>query len=109
MAGYKILGQEVADSSGIEVYKVPDGMEAVISTLTVSNDTEQTNTFTIYFVKAGDEVPARKNKMHSEVPIPPNEVYAATIGITLAAGDFVWAVSDDEVIVHCYGREERLK
>ena len=86
---YKVLGQAApADTSNANLYTVPAATSAVISTLHVANLTGDDETFSV-FIRVGGAAAADDNAWAKDVPIVANSVFAATTGITLAAGDII--------------------
>ena len=92
---YKILGQ-VTDASGeTELYTVPSGKSAVISSIIVCNRRPEARIFTISIspdVTAGTDP---KDYIYYEVTLAGNDTFIATVGITLAAQNVVRVSSDD--------------
>lgn len=76
-----------------DVYTVPAGSSAVVSTLIVNNLSTAATTFRVAVVPSGQTI-ANKNLTLFDAPIGANSSEALTLGITLAAGDKVQIASD---------------
>jgi hypothetical protein len=86
---YKVLGQAApADTSNADLYTVPAATQAVISTLSVTNDTGTAATARI-FIRVGGAAAALTNALVYDTSFAPNSTTALTFGITLAATDVV--------------------
>ena len=87
---YKILGQAaLADTVDTTVYTVPEATQAVVSTVSVCNHSASAMLFKIAFRPSADGTTTQKHYFVSNVSLDPYEVFTATIGATLAAGDKV--------------------
>ena len=85
----KILGQAALPSTVLtDVYTVPALSQAVISTIVVTNRSAIPSSFRVSVV-VGGAVDDPKQYIYYDVYIPSYETFAATIGITLNAGDVV--------------------
>lgn len=84
----KILGQ-VAPSAAVEtdLYIVPGATKAVTSTLVFTNRGTVANTVRVAVRPAADGSTLGKHYIYYDLPIPPNDTFAATIGLTLGAAD----------------------
>lgn len=91
----KILGQTApaATTYTTALYFVPSGKETVTSTLSVANRAATADTFRIRIAQANA---AADNKQYVayDVAIAANSVITFTLGMTLAAGDYVYAGSN---------------
>jgi hypothetical protein len=86
---YKVLGQSApANTSNADLYTVGAGKSAVISTLTVTNDTATAATGRI-FVRVGGAAASLTNALVYDVSFAANSVTGFTFGITLAATDVI--------------------
>jgi hypothetical protein len=86
---YKVLGQGApANTSNADLYTVPAGKQAVISTLQVANVTADEVTFTIY-VRIAGAAAANSNAIAKDVSVLGNSMLAITTGMTLGATDKV--------------------
>lgn len=103
---YRILGQRVpAAATWEDAYVVPEGVDAVVSSLTVSNDSALTTDFSIAVVPSGESV-GQVNLIYSEIPIPHPETFIATVGITMTEGDRVMVRSTaGDVAFSVFGSE----
>ena len=82
-----ILGQ--FGSSGNDIvtfYTVPAATTAAVSTIVVSNTSSSADTFRIAIAVNGaaDNI---KQYIYRQIPIPGNNTFACTFGITMGAGD----------------------
>lgn len=86
---YKVLGQSSpADTNNANLYTVPSLTQAVISTVSVTNDTASAATFRIYIRIAGAAA-AAVNTLYYDTLLGPNSTVMITSGITLGAGDII--------------------
>ena len=86
---YKILGQSKPSATTLtDAYTVPASTEAVISTITVCNQSATATSFRISVAPAGAGDTASQY-IYYDVPISGNDTFAATLGISLAATDVV--------------------
>lgn len=84
---YKVLGQVApTDTNNADLYTVPASTQAVVSTISVTNDTATQATFRIYVRVAGAAASAT-NTLFFDTPLPGNSAAFFTVGITLGAGD----------------------
>ena len=89
MQTYKILGQSAPlATTSTDAYTVPAATSAVVSTVTVCNQSATATTFRLSCSVAG-AVLAAKQYLCYDAPILGNETKALTIGATLAATDVV--------------------
>lgn len=85
----KVLGQIVPGAATLTtLYTVPAATTAVISTITVSNNSAVATSFRIAVRPAGAAIDP-KHYLYYDVAINGNDTFAATLGITLAATDVV--------------------
>lgn len=84
---YLVLGQ-VAPLATTEtlLYTVPGATSAVISSVTVTNRGATTTTFRVSISVAGAAT-TNKDYLYYDVPIPANDTFIATVGLTMAATD----------------------
>ena len=86
---YKILGQAApANTDDADLYTVPALTQAVISSLSVTNDTGTSATFRINLRVNGAAVSAA-NALYFDAPLAANSTILITAGLTLGAGDVV--------------------
>jgi len=85
----KVLGQSAPGATtSTDLYTVPASTQALISSIVVCNRGSTATTFRLSSAVAG-AVLEDKQYFAYDVPIPGNDVYIATIGITLGAADKV--------------------
>ena len=84
----KILGQALNSPVPVELYTTPASKSAVISTLTICNLNDFASTVSVS-ISAGGASTSLKDYIYYNLLIPPNDTFAATFGITLAAGDVI--------------------
>jgi len=86
---YLILGQSApTTTSDVNLYTVPAGTQAVVSTISVTNDTATAATFRIYLRKNGAAASAT-NALYFDASLAGNSTLLATAGFTLSAGDII--------------------
>lgn len=86
---YKILGQLApTDTNDANLYTVPTATQAVISTISVTNDTTASATFRIYVRKNGATA-AAVNTLYFDTPLAGNSTLMITSGLTLGAADVI--------------------
>lgn len=84
---YKVLGQAApADTDNADLYTVPASTQAVVSTLSVTNDTTSSATFRVYVRVAGAAAGA-VNTLFYDTTLAGNTSAFFTVGLTLGAGD----------------------
>lgn len=104
---YKILGQSnPTTTANANLYTVPSGTAAVISSLVVTNVTD-TEALVNVFVRENGASATTSNSILYEVPVAPNTVAAFTLGITMAAGDIITvrSATANAVAFHAFGSE----
>lgn len=85
----KILGQSApAGLTLTDIYTVPVGKQAVVSTIAVNNRGLVQDFFRVSVAVAGAPN-ATKQYLYYDVPILPSDTFCTTIGITLGPGDVV--------------------
>jgi hypothetical protein len=90
----KVLGQAgPGNTNNTDLYTVPAGREAVISTLSISNVTASPRKARIW-VRVGGTTATAANQLAEDIDIPANALTALTLGITLGAGDIITVRSD---------------
>lgn len=111
---YKILGQaNLSTTNNTDIYTVPAGSQAVVSTLDITSTELNFTDTTIYVRKNnGGTVAAasRSNALVWEFPVEAYNVIPLTIGITLAEGDVITAKASNanSITIHVYGNESEL-
>lgn len=104
---YKILGQVApANSSNADLYTVPSGTAAVVSTIHVANVTDADAKARIFVRQSGDTAVAG-NAIAYDVTMAANSMTAFTTGITLAAGDTITVHTEtaNALTFHAFGSE----
>ena len=86
---YRILGQShLTTTSDTDIYTVPSGVEAIISTMIVANIGSVATTFNIALRPDGDTL-ADQHYIAQGVPIAGNDSTTLTLGMALEATDVV--------------------
>lgn len=87
---YKVLGQaRPTGTANTDLYTVPSGTSAVISTITVTNTSASSSPTFRIFVRPGGAAAAVGNSLVYDAQVAFNDVKAFTLGITLSATDIV--------------------
>jgi hypothetical protein len=92
---YKVLGQSYPTASTLTtLYTVPSATQAVVSTITVCNLSNTSDTIRIAIRVGGSSISNEEYIFYNE-PIAPTSTMSATLGITLAATDVisVWSTN----------------
>lgn len=85
----KVLGQSKPSATTLTaLYTVPAATSAVVSTISVCNQSATPTSFRISVAPAGAADTASQY-LYYDVVIPANDTFIATIGITLATTDVV--------------------
>jgi hypothetical protein len=86
---YKILGQSApTDTNNADLYTVGAGKQAVISTLSITNDTASPANARIFIRKAGAAA-GLTNALVYDTSFAANSTTGITFGITLEATDII--------------------
>jgi hypothetical protein len=86
---YKVLGQSApANTSNADLYTVPAATQAVVSTISVTNDTATAATARV-FIRVAGAAAGLTNALVYDTSFPPNSTTALTFGITLGATDVI--------------------
>lgn len=86
---YKVLGQSApADTNNADLYVVGSGKSAVVSTITITNDTNTAATARVFIRVAGAGA-GTTNALVYDTSFAANSTTALTFGITLAATDAI--------------------
>ena len=104
---YKLLGQSApADTNNANLYTVPSATQAVVSTISVTNDTGSSATFRIFIRVAGAAAGAI-NSLYYDAPLAANSTLLITAGLTLSAGDIISVRSGtaDALTFQAFGSE----
>lgn len=87
---YKILGQVAAAATTAEnLYTVPSGSSAVVSTIVVANIANASRTFRLAVKPTTGTTLANSHYLAYDVTIPANDSTALTLGITLTSGNVI--------------------
>lgn len=85
----KVLGQSKPSAASLTtLYTVPALTQATVSTITVCNQSAVATSFRISVAPLG-AADASSQYLYYDVAIPGNDTFAATIGLTLSAGDVI--------------------
>jgi hypothetical protein len=104
---YKVLGQAApADTNNANLYTAPTATQAVVSTISVTNDTAASATFRIYIRKNGAAA-AAVNTLYFDTPLAGNSTLMITAGLTLGPGDIITVRSSaaDAFTFQAFGSE----
>lgn len=86
----KVLGQSAPSAATLTVlYTCPTSSQAVLSTLIACNRSAVATTFRIAIIPDGQTI-ATKHYIYYDGPLPGNDTFASTIGMTLQPRDAVW-------------------
>jgi len=86
---YKVLGQSApAATTNVDIYTVPTGEAAVISTIVVANRAASPATYRIAIRPAGATI-ANQHYIAFDVTVGASDSTTLTLGITLATTDVV--------------------
>lgn len=105
--GYKILGQAAPTStSNANLYTVPTGKEAIISSIAIANVTAVDAVYEIY-VRPGGAAAAISNALVFDATAVKNSTVVIQAGITLSAGDIitVQTATANAITFHAFGTE----
>lgn len=84
---FKVLGQSApADTSNANLYTVPAGTTAIVSTISVANVTGAAATARV-FVRIAGATASASNALAYDVSVAANSTIGLTLGVTLAATD----------------------
>lgn len=103
---YKILGQiDLPPTTDTLLYAVPALTETITSSLIVCNRNNATVTFRIAVVQGGGIITS-KDYIYYNLKIAAFDTFIATVGLTLSAGDEVYAYADlNKLAISLYGSE----
>jgi len=86
---YKVLGQSNPSAiTATTLYTVPSTTQAIVSTITIANQTATAGTYRVA-VRPGGETLAAKHYVAYDVSLPGNATDTLTLGITLATTDVI--------------------
>jgi hypothetical protein len=103
---YKVLGQSLPNANTFtDLYTVPAGNSAVISTLNVCNTSASNVTFRA-MVRPGGNAITTQQYIAFEVPVPAQDAIPLTLGISLDATDVITVHSfQGNVTFNLFGTE----
>ena len=103
---YKVLGQiNPTANTSTTVYTVPASNSAVISTVTICNQSNIATTFRLAVQPAGAAI-SNKHYINYDTPLPGSDTIALTLGLTLAATDVISAnAGSPNVSINVFGSE----
>lgn len=85
----KVLAQSKPSAATLTTaYTVPAATQTTVSTIVVTNQSATATSFRISVAVAG-AVDTAAQYLYYDIPIPGNDTFAATIGVTLAATDLI--------------------
>jgi hypothetical protein len=86
---YKVLGQVAPSSnSDTNLYTVPAGTQAIVSTIVVANRALETPLYRIA-IRPGGATIANIHYVAYDVSVGPGDSTTITLGLTLGAGDII--------------------
>ena len=86
---YKVLGQSnPSATTATTLYTVPSATQAVVSTITIANQTATAGTYRVAVRPAGASL-AAQHYVAFDVSLPGNATDTLTLGVTLGATDVV--------------------
>jgi len=92
----KVLGQQNPTAATLtSLYTVPASKEAVVSTLTCCNRDSATECLIRIAVRPAGASISNEHYIYYDLPIPANDTFKATIGMTLATTDVVSVYTDN--------------
>lgn len=95
---YKILAQSNPVALTLtDIYTVPSTTNTTISTIVVANRSSTSTSFRISIANGG-AVDSPEQYIYYDINIPGNETFAATLGITLNAGDVLRVYAKDATL-----------
>ena len=102
----KVLGQTNPSATTLtNLYIVPASKSATISSVTICNTGSDATTFRIS-IAIGGEADSPKQYLYYDLPIPANDTFIATIGVTLATTDIVRVYGgNDDLSFNLFGVE----
>ena len=90
---YKVLGQEIpAAGANVNLYTVPAGTSAIISTVNVCNQSTSNVTFRLSIRPAG-VTGTSKHYIVYDSPLPAQDTMAVSLGMSLGNTDVITAYS----------------
>lgn len=103
---YKVLGQSAPSATtNTDIYTVPAGTQAVISTISVCNRTQGELSFRIA-VRPNGETLANKHYIAYDSKVSGQDSLFITVGVTADAGDVITVYSSTaDISYNVYGSE----
>lgn len=103
---YKVLGQSIPSANTLtSVYTVPGGNSAVISTITICNQSTANATYRLAVQKGGAAIAANAYLIY-DTTVLAKDTAALTLGITLGATDVLSAnCSISNLSINVFGSE----
>ena len=87
---YKVLGRKAAAATTAEeLYAVPSGSSAVVSTIIIANRSGAAKTYRLAVKPTSGTTLANEHYLAYDVAIAANDSTALTIGITLTSGNVI--------------------
>jgi hypothetical protein len=104
---YKVLGRRaVAATTAEELYVVPSGSSAVVSTIVIANRSAGTDTYRLAIKPTSATTLANEHYLAYDVPIAANDSTALTLGVTLSSGNvIVTYASAADLTITAFGSE----
>lgn len=102
----KVLGQSnPSATTQTTIYTVPASTSTVVSTITACNRSATATTIRIAIQPAGAGI-ANQHYIYYDLPLPGNDTFAATLGISLATTDVVSVYTNDATVsFNLFGQE----
>lgn len=104
---FKVLGQSApANTTNADLYTVPAGRSAIVSTLTITNDTAASAKARV-FVRVAGTTASTSNALVYDTTFAANSTTGLTLGITLAATDVLTVQTDtaNAITFMAFGQE----
>jgi hypothetical protein len=103
---YKVLGQALPNSATyVDLYTVPAGASAVVSTLAICNTSAANVTFRAAVRKGGNAITTAQFFAY-DVALPAQDTVGLTLGITMASADVLTVYSyQGSVTFNLFGAE----
>lgn len=87
---YKVLGRKAAAATTAEeLYAVPSGSSAVVSTIVVANRSTSARTYRLAVKPTSGTTLADEHYIAYDVSVAANDSVALTMGVTLASGNVI--------------------
>lgn len=105
---YKVLGQVAAAATTAEnLYTVPSGSSAVVSTIVVANRSTSARTYRLAVKPTTGTTLADSHYIAYDVTIPANDSTALTLGVTLTSGNVIvtYASAASSLTFSAFGSE----